>query len=351
MKLRNLLTRKTFIVIIVVILILAGIGISFYLSNKQKPTQENQQKITHSFCLADNEVAIFQFHGSRLRETSADVIVTDKITTRELFRFQIDNIVPHYHPYEFHKCGVYVIRQFNYDIKTRRATPGYRIELWKYNYSGTGNSVLLFSSTDENGLYKSNFNSDFRIDPLEIYAALISGYGGHPDFALVIRDIKVASNRFILLYEKLIAENPFLAGIYGLKEWTKKGDFFWADLFEAANVNAFIRIERETWKVDILPAPKDVLGGDALNVENGYITIQPDSPWIGIYEQEEIEKERRRKEGIGTELYIYNLFTKDQKFVASTTEPLWYFRPNWFSDTELQYELPTGEKKIYKISE
>lgn len=52
---------------------------------------------------------------------------------------------------------------------------------------------------------------------------------------------------------------------------------------------------------------------------------------------------------IGTELYIENLFIKERRFIASTTEPLWYFKPIWISDTELEYELPSGEKKIYKI--
>lgn len=32
------------------------------------------------------------------------------------------------------------------------------------------------------------------------------------------------------------------------------------------------------------------------------------------------------------------------------TEPLWYFKPKWLSETELGYTLPNGEKKVYKIS-
>jgi len=131
--------------------------------------------------------------------------------------------------------------------------------------------------------------------------------------------------------------------------WTRDGRYFWANIHDGANTLGFIRIDSQDWSVDFLPAPKDVLGGDALNLENGYITVHPGNIWIGINEIEEQEIANRRKEGMGTELYIENLFTKEQHFVASTTEPLWYFKPEWFSDVELQYELPSGEKRIYKI--
>ncbi|TSC95488.1 MAG: hypothetical protein Athens101426_693, partial [Parcubacteria group bacterium Athens1014_26] len=97
--------------------------------------------------------------------------------------------------------------------------------------------------------------------------------------------------------------------------------------------------------------PKDVLGGDALNLENGYITVHPGNVWFGVSELDQEERARRRAQDIGTELYIENLFTKKRQFVASTTEPLYYFKSKWLSDTELQYELPNGEKKIYKINE
>ncbi len=265
--------KKSFIIVIIIVfLFLISIGVYFYLI--KRPGQnlpENQQKITHPPCLGDDEVAVFQFHGKQVTATAADVIIKNKnkITDKELFRFQVDDLVPHYYSYEFHKCGVYVIRQFNYNIKTRRATPYYRIELWRYDYDGKGEKVLLFSETDEKGNYTSYFDDDFRIDPLEIYAALVRSYRGHPDFALVIRNFSVAIDNFTLLYNELTAENRFISGVYGLKKWTNKGDYFWADLFEGANVNAFIRIERDTWKVDILPAPQDVRGGDAGNVEKG----------------------------------------------------------------------------------
>lgn len=303
-------------------------------------------------CLKDGEEAVFERLGDRLKEGPADVTIIDKATGKELFRFRIDNIVPHHRPYEFHRCGVYVIRQFNYNPITRRRTPNYRNELWRYDYSGRGAKVLLFSESDATGNYKSYFNDDFRIDPQEIYIALESGYPGQPErYGFTIRDIRSSNDVFFLTQSSILKVNPNLAGNLGLRGWSKSGDYFWGNIFIGAPVLGFVRIARDSWKYDILPAPDGVLGGDPLNVENGYVTVHPGNIWIGIEEFNEQEKARRRAQGIGTELYIHNLFTGERQFVASTTEPLWYFKPRWLSDTELEYTLPSGEKRIYKISD
>ena len=46
--------------------------------------------------------------------------------------------------------------------------------------------------------------------------------------------------------------------------------------------------------------------------------------------------------------------TMDEGFQAElgeieTDEPLYSFKPEWISDTELQYEMPDGEIRIYKL--
>lgn len=146
-------------------------------------------------------------------------------------------------------------------------------------------------------------------------------------------------------------KNPDIVGNIGLRNWSRDGRYFWADTTYGANELGFIRIDSQSWSVDLLSSPKDVLGGDALNVENGWITVHPNNVWFGIAQITEEEKAKRRAQGIGTELYIHNLFTGERQFVASTTEPFWFFKPRWLSDTKLQYELPTGKKKVYKIQE
>jgi len=44
------------------------------------------------------------------------------------------------------------------------------------------------------------------------------------------------------------------------------------------------------------------------------------------------------------------LFTKEDRLIESTKEdPIWFYKPEWISENELEYELPSGEKKIYNI--
>ncbi len=351
MKLKNFLPKKIFIVVIVIFLILASIGISFYLSNKQKSIQENQA--THSPCLENNEIVFFEFIGDLHEATSANVIINDKNNGKEIFRFKIDNLVPNRYSYELHQCSVYVIREFNYDIKTRRATPGYRIELWKYDYDSRDKNVLLFSETDSLGQYTSYFNDNFRIDSLEIYVALEQrkSYLGESSYALVIRNFIENLNVFSLKHTDLLNQYPNLSGLFGLLKWTKSGDYFWGNIFDGAIINAFVQITRDTWLVNIFQVPDGTEGGTAFNPEYGYVTYDTGPGWIGIDVVAEQIYDEWRKEGKKVDFYLYNLFTQEKTLLATTDDPSWSFKPQWLSDIELQYELPSGEKKIYKIAD
>lgn len=342
---------KKFIIIIGVVIfsaLVVGAIYYFYFFGKSSPSVQNQPEIpiTHPSCLEDNEATIFQYQGPRVSATSADVIIQDKITKEEVFRFKIDNLSPNIgHPYEFHKCGIYVIKEFNWDHRHSKPLPGFSEELWKYTYDGKGEKILVFADSSH-----INYDLDFRVDPMEIYIALVKGRSWEPEeYGYVIKNQQTYEDFFSLLYPTILKTNPDLEGYLGLEGWTKDGTYFWGDVSAGAPRLGFVRIKRDSWNVNALSAPKDVLGGDALNLENGYITVHPDNVWFGIAEFTEKEKEKRRRNSIGTDLYIHNLISSDRHFIASTTEPLWYFKPKWLSDTELQYEMPTGEKKIYKI--
>lgn len=345
--------KKSVTIIGIVILFGLIAGGIYYSLGRLLPSEQNppETQTTHPPCLGDNEVTTFQFHGNRTTATSADVIISNKITGEELSRFRIDDLVPHYYSYEFHKCGTYVIRQFNYNIKTRRATPHYRIELWRYNYTGRGETVLLFSETDDKGIYTSYFDDDFRIDPQEIYIALEYRYPDSSDYDLGFRDFNNKTDNFILSRQSLLKRYPELIGYLGLERWTKNGDYFWGDLSIGADEIAYIRILRDIWKFDVLPVPGGTLGGTAFNPEFGYVTYDTGPGWIGIDVIAEQVYEEWRKAGKKVDFYLYNLFTKEKTLLTTTDNPAWSFKPQWISDTELQYELPTGEKKIYKIEQ
>ena len=112
---------------------------------------------------------------------------------------------------------------------------------------------------------------------------------------------------------------------------------------------AFFRIEAGIWKWEIFEAPQGTMGGDALNPELGYTTYNTGAPWTGSQELNEEIKKQWQEQGKIASFYLYNLFTKKQILLATTTDPIWYFKPRWLSDTELQYYIPSGEKKVYKI--
>lgn len=356
----NFKSKKTVILAVSILLVVLLLGVSVYFYFFKKPNQgliENQ--ITHPPCLGKNEIVDFPvneyYSNERFKYPKFPLVIyiRDKNTNKEKFKFQIDNVRENYIS-EIYKCGIYVIRQFNYDPQKIKQgltqDPGYREELWKYDYSGKGESLLLLAEKPKD--FISYYDPDFRVDPQEIYVALLrGGYPERPDYALVIRNFNLKVDSFILSYQDLLKKHPELTGYFGLESWTKNGDYFWGDLSIAANEIAYLRILRDIWRLDILPAPAGTLGGTAFNPEYGYITYDTGPGWIGIDVVAEQIYEEWRKAGKKIDFYLYNLFTKEKTLLATIDDPSWSFKPKWISDTELEYEIPNGEKKIYKIEE
>lgn len=133
---------KKFIIIFGAVILLGLIaGGIYYFFGKSLQSEQNllESQNTHKPCLGDDEIASFNIIGKRTTATSADIIITDKITSKEKFRFQVDNLFPNIGwPYEFRKCGVYIIKEFNWDEKHSKPLPGYKEELWRYTYDGKG---------------------------------------------------------------------------------------------------------------------------------------------------------------------------------------------------------------------
>jgi len=333
---------KKILIILIPLILIATITIAYFFffpEGKIKPDKKLKQSTFLTQCLSENLEVSYKIEEKESPLADVVVYIIDENIGKKVTSFKIDNIFKNYHPIELYKCGIYVIRFFNYDPRISKQKPEFRAEFWRYYYNGEG--IQLFFSED--------FSYDFRVDPTEIYLVLEQSYLGNPGYALVIKNLNTKEDVFVLPLAEIVNKYPDLEGSIGFNEWTKDGRYFWGNIFYGANVLAFFRIERDTWKTDILPAPKDVLGGDDLNLENGYITVHPGNVWFGISELTEEEKAKRRAQGIGTELYIHNLFTGERQFVDKTDEPLWYFKPKWISDTELEYEMPSGEKKTYKI--
>lgn len=346
--LKKVIILTIFLLILVLLIIWTAYfcSVKNYLAEKQKEKQPEESNQEH--CLADDEVASYEIKKNPTGGGIAEIFVKDKNGSQKRNSFNIEiSSSEHYHPIEIHKCGAYAVRTFGYDYEKKTPMENYRRELWMYRYNGEGKSLI----SDFSKWSYENILGDFRVDPTETYVILERSYLGEEDYALIIKDLKTKEDAFVLPFQEIIDKYPDLVGSIGLREWTKDGRYFWGDIFVGANVLGFFRIDTLNWKTDIFEAPGNVMGGDALNFSTGYITVHPYNKWYGIYEVEQEEKEKMRKEGIGSEIYTESLITKKRYFVNKTDEPLWFFKPKWISKTELEYYLPSGEKKIYEIVE
>lgn len=365
--------RKKLALIVAGIILVVG-GASFALFARKTPNSiqqhpaatstqavENssitQSQSNHGPCLADNEYADYpkKYSNPGLTEPASvpfDVVVYNSAREKKM-QFEITDLIRNNgYPLELHRCGLYVIKQFNFDWNKLEALSGFREAIWKYAYDGTSNELIVLAKKNDSSKEPSfYFSPEFRIDREETHIALTRGYLGSSDYAIIIKNLDTLQDVLVLPIQDIEKRNPDLVQDISFENggWTDDDRYFWADTHNGANTLGFIRIDMQTKTFDLFPAPKDMLGGDAVNVERGLVTVYPGNVWYGIAQVEDEEKARLRAQGIGTELYIYNLFTKQQQFVASTTEPLYYFQPRWLSSTTLQYTLPSGATTTYTI--
>lgn len=354
------MSKKNLIILISFIILLVGSIISVFLLREWKSSikQKENKEISaqRQSCLNKNEQANFtikrlgKYPSPEYDKGFIEVVIKDINTDKEVTKLKIDNIISpsHYHPIEVHKCGIYVIRVFNYDPEKTKQDSGYKDELWKYDYTGKGEGFILLAEKPKE--FISYFSPDFRVDSTESYIVLEKGYLGKNDYALIIKDLKTKDDVFVLLPEDLQKKNSNFIGVFDMLEWSEDGRYFWGSISEGAYVNGYFRIDTSNWKADIFEAPDGAMGGSKLNIKTGYLPIQPGAVWTGDLQLTQELKEQYRKEGRKSALYLYNLFTKEKILITSTTDdPLWWFKPNWLSDTKLEYEIPVEGKKIYEI--
>lgn len=303
-------------------------------------------------CLADNEYADYPQNPKynpeiKYPDNPVEIQIKD-LRGSIKHTFSIPDLIYLYHPIEIHRCHVYGARSFNYDHTQGKALDNYRAEIWRYDYSGKGDVVVSLGEM-VSGKYINNFEADFRVSPDEEYIALIKGFPDSPDFSIIFRNIKNGDQRTFLMRD-VLRDNPDLIGsAYQPEGWTKDGKYFWGKLFYQAYTLAFFRIELASGKSEVFLAPEGTLGGDALNIEKGYVTHSTLAIWTGegeISQQIKEQNEREEKKGV---FAVYNLFTKQDTVLAQNNDPTYYFTKKWISDNELEYYLPSGDRKVYVI--
>jgi len=338
--------KKLFIFLVIIV----GIIIICFLWLNYRNVKDRWLNI-HGECLGEDEIADYPIDESYAKELKypmfpLSINIKDKKTNEIKFSFKIDNVSKATNALEMYKCNIYVIKVFNFDDIKGVPLPNYTTELWRYGYNGKGIKLLtLFKKEGD----LENYTQSFRVSPDEKYIVLEKGYLGQEDYSLVIKDLKTKENVFVLSANSISKKYPNIVGVFDLLNWSDNNRYFWGSISEGAYVNGYFRIDTQNWKTDIFEAPDGAMGGSDLNINTGYLTIQPGQVWTGFSDIEEELKAQYKKEGKKSSLYIYNLFTKKKLLVAETEEPLWWFEAKWISDTELEYKMPNGEKMIYKL--
>lgn len=344
--------NKAKIGIAITLIVVGAIVGSFYHIKKAILVDKNfkQQTDQHAQCLTDNEIVSYKTDTDRDGYGIARFTVKDKVSDQDITSFAVDHAIQkHYHPPERYKCGVYVIREFNFDFKNYQTLPDFKISLWRYDYQGKGSELVVFSQ--KNTTDKSIFDFDFRVDPTEKYVVLVAGLLGNPNYRLVIRDITTGTDVFVKKLDDISKQYPDIApGSFDFGTWSPDGKYLWGSLYDGADDMAYYRLERDTWKLDVFAPPPDLPSGAerAFNLA-GYLVYSDITSFTGDADFTRQLQEEARKTGKKQSLWLYNFFTKEKMNLA-TADLTWSFKPTWLSDTELQYELPSGEKKIYTIS-
>lgn len=343
---------KKIILLFFIIIVLSALF--FYLRGNDTDIlkNNNQVKKERSVCLSNDEVIDYKIEKKNrtLGDIEAVVYINIKnnLTRSNVKNFQLDNIYKSYHPIEIHKCGIYIMKMFNYDFKETKQPFGFKMEIWRYQYN-SGTSLILLSEKNKEEISINDFSYDFRVDPTEKYVVLEKGYLGKDNYAVVIKNLETKEDVFTLPMKDIADLNEELIGSFGMNEWSKDGKYYWGNIFDGANVLAFFRIETGTWKMQFFPAPEGTMGGDALNPENGYITYDNGAPWTGDADFNKTYQEQWKKEGKKVSFYLYNLFTKEKILLGTDSDPTSSIKGSWISDKEFEYTLPNSEKRIYKI--
>ncbi len=357
-------------IILVVVLVISSIAIiTFYLYREAlivrtpfsprsqvgtNTSTQNVQGLKHSACLGDNEVANYRIENNPEGGALVFISITDKTTNVEINNLQVPILGTGYaHPIELHKCGIYVLRKFNYDYKKNIYLPGYSLELWRYDYSGEGNKLIILGNKDLDGKENAFFQLNFNVNNAEDLITLTRGYLGSSDYAIVVKDLKTFNDILVLTQEDLVKNYGVPQYEIGAGRWIDDKTFL---VFVTAGAVSYDEIvvhqdENNNWKLTVLPIPEDASIVTAWNPDGYWIAYNNGPGWIGAEEVAQDIYKQWRAEGKTQSLFVYNLATKQKITLASKIDPAWSFKTTWISTTTLEYYTPPGEKKIYKIAQ
>lgn len=254
------------------------------LIQEQKELSVENRQPSHQPCLSNNEIADFDYMAYLYESTgvklpssaTTTIFIKDKNTNEELFKFTIGNVRTNSPSLEIHKCGVYVIRNFDRDKKE-----GFykKRELWHYVYNGN-NKVLM----NNEEFYP--YSTPIRVDLSETYIALNKLYLGHPEHSVVIKNLKTTKLDDVLVIKPAdIWENlPQLnkERNIGLVGWSNNSKYVWGSS-QSQMDTVYFRVDiskRDKLNIEVFPMPEDAIHYGPPRLNTGYIWYI-DSPPLG----------------------------------------------------------------------
>src|SRR3989344_8222147 len=278
------------------------------------------------------------------------VFVSTYNNTDKLSSFEVTELSSSANNVQITNCHVYVVRNFSTG-SSRSDQLDY--QLWRYDPLGNTEIVIKFHKLLPKANTQYSVTTAISIDgkfiALKEYA--VEYRTSDPNDALVIKKLNDLDKDYLKIPLSEIYRTSNIMGSPTLLRWSKDSKNLWFELSEAAIVNGFGKINVVTKTFEIYKAPDGTMGGDAFNLESSWITYDPKSFWCGEITCTNDERQDRIRRGMSSELYVYNLITKESILVESyKPDPLWYYKPRWISDSVLSYVLPDGTTKRYNVT-
>jgi hypothetical protein len=311
-------------------------------------------QLDHSQCLKEDEVADYildkDFINKELKWSNdpAVIVIDNKVSKNEVRRFSIDGISNSIFTLWLMPCGVYVNKYVNYDYGSHKFLPGFRSELWKYDYNGNGTFLhTIYIPKDK----ENNYGPSFAISPDEKYIAMTkSSYSEqNSDTTIVVKDLKTFKD--VYSYDGAVFHKtyPDFTGELDIEGWSKDSRHLWLRISEDSYFEAFLNMDILDKKTEVFSVPGEAMGNWSFNPDTAYMTYDDGAGWTGDeYSNDEDRKEWKLKNKL-MHLYIYNLLTEEKRVVETTQDPHYYYEPHWLDEKTLRYKLPNGSIKTYKL--
>ena len=262
----------------------------------------------------------------------------------------IGNIPPNQSSvYKLKDCSLYVITYKGFDYKTYKVLENFNYSIWAYPFFKDPYLVVNLANRQDN---KTNifYQYKFDVSDSEQYISLVQGYLGSEDYALHIKDIETKQNVVeVNLTADLFKKYPNVAGDVEFRGWSSDEKYFWFSLFDQANVLAFVKVDMSDSSYEVFDAPVGTMNQDAFNIETGWVTYDDGPPWTGVKEFDDEYQQEWEDAGDFVTFSLYNIFSKQKIDLEKTTDTTWWHYPKWLDNETLEYKIPSGETKTYKI--